>query len=273
MQASEYGDRMNLDQRLQKTLCDFFWTPEHVQIMDRDEICFCHSSDPNWFNHVARLTLPSDLSRDQAEALAAEVDHAHRFGSSRYFMAEEWIRDPLIGAMEAHGLKLTHSHRACGLDVASHPFSKESTFEITQVQTLDQLHIAYEIGLKAFGKNHPLPEDAADQVARANRPDCRSHRFIVEDKRTGEGVCSGGLNIYSELKLGLLWGGGTLPHARGQGAYRAMVDARVRFGAQLGLDTLALYAREETSLPVMQKLGARLGGRMHFWERPRQESS
>jgi hypothetical protein len=264
---------MDLDQRLQKTICDFFWIPEHVQVVDREEICFCHSMDPNWFNHVARLGLPRDLSRDRAEALAVEVDHAHRFGSSRYFMAEEWIREPLIEAIEARGLRLTHSHRSCGLDVASHPHAAESDFEVVRVQTLEQLYTAFEIGLKAFEKSHPLPvEEARQQVEQANHPGCRSHRFIVIEKSTGEAVCSGGLNIYQELKMGLLWGGGTVPHARGRGAYRASVDARIRFGGQQGLDTLALYAREGTSLPVMQTLGANQGGRMLFWERPRAES-
>ena len=261
---------MDLNHRLQATLTDYFWIPDHVHIVERPEVSFCYSNDPNWFNHVSRLTLPIDLSCHQAQALAAEVDQAHRRGTSRYFMAEEWIRESMIEAIEALGLQRGHTHRACGLRVDRYTPGPSTGLRVVRVQTLSQLMQAHAVAMRAFDKSVIMPpSDAQEWLALSNRPASRSHRFLVSDLKTGEPLATGGVNIYRDLKLGLMWGGGTVPEARGRGAYRCTVNARIELARTLGLDSLALYARENTSLPIMKKLGAEVEGRMTYWERAR----
>ena len=104
-------------------------------------------------------------------------------------------------------------------------------------------------------------------ISQLSRDGARIHRFLVRERSSGAAVAQGGLNIYPELKTGLMWGGGTLPEARGRGAYRATLNARIELARRSGVETLALYAREGESLPIMKALGARLGNRMHFWSR------
>jgi hypothetical protein len=263
---------MSLDSLLQQVTCDFFWIPSHARIVDRTELCHAFSDKPGWDNHVARLTLPQDLDIEQADHIAAEVESCHRHGHSRYFIFDEWMRAPMMDAIENRGLTHSHSHRAAGLNVAEHQAHPTGDFIVEPVQTLPQLLEADALASRVFGSQHLMDEDEARQlIAQRNRGDYRIHRFIAQDRRTGESVAHGGLNIYPELKMGLMWGGGTIPEARGRGAYRATVDARIAFARVLGLDTLALYAREGESLPIMQALGADLGNRMHFWDRPPSE--
>jgi GNAT superfamily N-acetyltransferase len=72
------------------------------------------------------------------------------------------------------------------------------------------------------------------------------------------------MNVHAGL--GFLWGGGTLPEARGRGAYRAVLAARMRRARELGLGWVGLQARADTSWPVVRRLGFQSDGSMVSWE-------
>ena len=178
---------MNLDSVLQQVTCDFFWVPSHARVVNRTELCHVFSDKPGWCNHVARLTLPQDLNADQAHQIASEVEKSHRHGDSRYFIFDEWMRPTMMDAIEAHGLRHSHSHRAAGLSVAEYQARPAGDFRVEPVQTLPQLLKAHALSNRIFGSAHIMDEDEARLlIAQRNRGDYRIHRFIAQDRHTGE---------------------------------------------------------------------------------------
>ena len=63
----------------------------------------------------------------------------------------------------------------------------------------------------------------------------------------------------------MLWGGSTLPHARGRGCYRSMVARRVRDAKKMGARFVGLYAVSKTSGPIVDALGFEKVGQAWFW--------
>ena len=102
------------------------------------------------------------------------------------------------------------------------------------------------------------------ELGQCIRADARVQRFVAYDG--DEPVSSGGVNIYPELGFGLLWAGGTVPAARGRGAYSAILAARIACAAARGLRFIGLYARVGTSSPVVAAQGFDSVGRMTYWE-------
>ena len=74
-----------------------------------------------------------------------------------------------------------------------------------------------------------------------------------------------GINIYPDLRFGFLWGGGTVPEARGRGAYSAVVARRMDHAKQIGLDLAGVYARIDTSSPIVARQGLERFGSMTYW--------
>jgi GNAT superfamily N-acetyltransferase len=52
-----------------------------------------------------------------------------------------------------------------------------------------------------------------------------------------------------------LWGGGVVPEARGRGAYRAVLDARLRYAVDHGATLALVKGRVETSGPILRRAG------------------
>jgi GNAT superfamily N-acetyltransferase len=67
-------------------------------------------------------------------------------------------------------------------------------------------------------------------------------------------VCAGWVRFPRGTDFATLWGGGTLPHWRGRGIYRALVAHRARLAAQRGLRYLQVDASDE-SRPILERLG------------------
>ena len=105
-------------------------------------------------------------------------------------------------------------------------------------------------------------------LARCTEPGARVHRCVAYDEITGQPLASGGMSLFPELGFGLLWAGGTVPEARGRGAYSAVVAARVACARELGFSMEGLYARVGSSAPIVAHQGFSRSGRMVCWERP-----
>jgi GNAT superfamily N-acetyltransferase len=67
--------------------------------------------------------------------------------------------------------------------------------------------------------------------------------------------------------VAILGGGGTLPEARGAGAYRTLLARRLADARRDGMAAAAIQAYEDTSAPILLRLGFRELGRLvlHAW--------
>lgn len=120
------------------------------------------------------------------------------------------------------------------------------------METLDERICALEIDHVAFSYSaeaaeRRLAEAAAIHDRRSARPG-GDWLAYVEGRAVSYGSATAGpRGLY-------LAGGGTLPEARGLGAYRALVRARWDYAVALGTPALVVHA-QETSRPILERLG------------------
>jgi ribosomal protein S18 acetylase RimI-like enzyme len=71
----------------------------------------------------------------------------------------------------------------------------------------------------------------------------------------GKPVSYGRLEFSPGSPFASLWGGATLPEARGRGCYTALVASRLQEAQQRGCDYLTVDADPNTSMPILHRLG------------------
>ena len=118
-----------------------------------------------------------------------------------------------------------------------------------RVESVDELVLASRIQHEAFGGDaDEVTYDQAEADFAREGVDGSTFLAFVD----GEPVAAA-YAAYTPLGL-LLFGGGTLPRARGRGAYRALVAARAREAAARGTPALVTHAGK-MSRPILEKLG------------------
>lgn len=118
-----------------------------------------------------------------------------------------------------------------------------------RVASVEELVVARRIQDEAFGGNAEEVgfQQAVADFATEGRLGSTFLAFV-----DGEPVAAGYAS-YTPLGL-LLFGGATLPSARGRGAYRALVAARAREAADRGTPVLVTHAGQ-MSRPILERLG------------------
>ncbi len=117
------------------------------------------------------------------------------------------------------------------------------------VASVEELVSARRIQHEAFGGNADEVEfEQADEDFATEGSTGSTFLAFVEGRPVAAGYAS-----YTPLGL-LLFGGATLPAARGRGAYRALVAARAREAAALGTPVLVTHAGQ-MSRPILERLG------------------
>jgi hypothetical protein len=82
----------------------------------------------------------------------------------------------------------------------------------------------------------------------------------------GAAVGSGGVTMQDGVAR--LWGGGVREAARGQGVYRAILGARLHYGAAHGATMALVKGRIETSGPILRKAGFTAHGQEVIYRLP-----
>lgn len=65
----------------------------------------------------------------------------------------------------------------------------------------------------------------------------------------------------------MIWAGCVVPEARGHGIYTSLLAARVEVARALGFSALGLYAKVDTSAPIVAAQGFERFGLMTHFER------
>lgn len=143
---------------------------------------------------------------------------------------------------ENEGLLLTHEPPAATPEV-----------EARQLASFTEYLAAQRVRNEAFAlppEQRRAPEHHARDWANWRGS---GHGAIYGAWLGGELVAIG--NAFFSPRGALMSGGATLPHARGRGAYRALVRARWDDAAARGTPALAVQARKDTSAPILRWLG------------------
>ena len=247
---------------IEQSQWDFFWIPDDACVVDRPELLYVYCPrDASVLNCVTRTRLdPSSLP----EAVR-EVQEAHRGVSSRWFVRDLPGGHALESALKQAGYSASYQHDAYALELKGVPSLATSSIEVRHVHDIDGLRDWYAVADEVFGASCEHPEHELRTFLEAcTGPRSRVHRFVAY---VGDvPVSCGGMTSFADLRFGLLWAGGTVPSWRGKGAYRAVLAARSAHAIRLGLCRVGLYARLDSSAPIVARLGFQRHGSMVYWD-------
>lgn len=257
---------LSVDEVLERSQWDFFWLPEDSRVVDRPELLYAVCPRNVLGLNVVTRTRPA--SEAHTTGLVAEVVEAHHQVRSRWMVTPACRNPALEQALTHAGYALQDEHVACALEVSAFVPRPHQGVTAHPVDSLDRLRDWLRVSHLAF--NRSLPQDIGylvRELERCTGPGARVHRFVAYDDVSGEPISSAGLSVFPQLQFGFLWAGGTIPTARHRGGYSAVLEARVRRAREIGLTRIGLYARLETSAPIVLRQGFQEHGRMSYWDR------
>lgn len=225
--------------------------PGEDRVIDPRFAAFLRDKEGPQFNLVQRIRVaPGDV-----EALVAEVRALFRARGRR---AITWEIGPscapadLAERLLALGMIPDDEPEVAGM-VLTRPLQSEASSVIVQrVRTLADFAVHARIYHRCFGRGEAAPTDealAADFERRRGREDHLT-RYLALCEGTPVAAADALLLDHAVV----LSGGATLPEARGQGAYRALVQARWDEAAARGTPVLVVQAGR-MSRPILERLG------------------
>ncbi|WP_311258939.1 hypothetical protein [Microbacterium sp. WCS2018Hpa-9] len=195
-----------------------------------------------------------DSDADAAAVLDHAVDRTRAWGERELrFWTNPSDRPDLEAELRRRGAEHigTVAVFACQIDDASIDFPPEATAEV--VRTLEQVREVDAINVPVW-QQQPLDEEGlrVELAEITSTLDAGTHARVLA-RLDGRAVSTGGCTIVEGFAR--LWGAATLEHARGRGAYRAVLAERLRVSASLGAKTALVKGRTATSAPILERAG------------------
>jgi ribosomal protein S18 acetylase RimI-like enzyme len=214
-------------------------------VTDRYVLWMGRGDDPGW-NVAQRFRLRAD----ELDEVRAEI-HGHLRARGRtacsWEIGSHAQPADLVDRLLALGLVDDEpTPLAVGMVLTEPPAEPPPDVEVRRVETAEEAFAADRIAAVAFGM--PAPPEAPKQF----RPDRRNVVYLayVDGEPAARASASFGEQGVT------LFGGATLPEARGRGAYRALVAARWRDAAERGTPLVVTQAGP-MSRPILTRLGFR----------------
>jgi len=167
--------------------------------------------------------------------------------------------------LQQHGYELEERDSVLVLsqDQLSTVGRSTATDAVREATTVQELAQVIQLDHLIFGD--PLLK--AEELASELRRNTGRRRQLFVPGAGGIAVAAGGFTTFA--RWALLWGGETHPDHRGRGWYHAVVAARLqRLAAAPSLEFAAVYARSDTSAPILRRLGFQLIGTSEVWRPP-----
>lgn len=241
---------MRLDpDRVMTEAASWVWFPPEARTVDTEEFLLVayppHFADPT-------VALRWNSERPADELIDQVLDAAHRLGrdSVNFFELSESTRPPdLERRLRERGAELTETLAVLALDLTAGlpDLDVPSDLEVRQIRDIDDLRAADRINVEAFGGSLADEETLALSASRLGE----DSRYLV--LRGGTPIGTGGHVMAGATAR--LWGGAIVPSARHTGAYRALLDQRLRAAADSGATMALVKGRVETSAPVLLRAG------------------
>ncbi|MHA3837861.1 GNAT family N-acetyltransferase [Terrabacter sp. AAH1] len=125
--------------------------------------------------------------------------------------------------------------------------------EVRRVTDERTVRDAISVGNDAFGGDEPTDDQVAASLLEVQKglDDGSSGRWVayVDGRPAG----SGGYTLADDVCR--LWGGGTHRSLRGRGAYRAVLEARLRAAREAGATLGLTHGVVDTSSPILRRIG------------------
>lgn len=196
------------------------------------------------------------VGAEEVEALVAEVHE--RVAPEKALV---WWIDPnarpadLYDRLLALGLREPRDRAGLlhALVCVDAPPAGPDDVEVTRVASLDDYVVANDVMREAF-RTPPERRQTREQLELEYVSE-RDHEVPVTFVARLDGEAVGvGRSVYSDRGVFII-GGSVLQHARGRGAYRALVRARWDDAVARGTPALVTEAMPDTSYPILTRLG------------------
>lgn len=214
--------------------------------IDTGRYTLCVGAGSTW-NTVQRQRFPLE----QVDEVLAEVRGELRARGRTQTQWEVGSSAPpgLVDALLERGLVPDDDPYAVALVLTREPPPVAPAFTARRVETLEELEASARVQWEAFGTPPEQVEEARRLLPERFRDSPHVRHSVWLD---GEIVCTGTATP-TEHGL-LLYGGATAAHARGRGAYRALI--RARWDDAVALGTPALITQGGSmSRPILERLG------------------
>ena len=218
-------------------------TDERI-VNERYVLWMGRGDEPGW-NVAQRFRLEPDEVEDVREEIHGHLRAKGRTGCT-WEVGTHATPDDLVDRLLALGLVDDEpTPLAIGMVLTEQPAQPPPDVEVRRAATREEHLAAARIAAVAFGG--PIPTEVPD-------PEHDPENVVYLAYVDGEPVARGSAS-FSEHAVAL-FGGSTLPEARGRGAYRALVAARWEDAVARGTPALVTQA-SPMSRPILGQLGFR----------------
>lgn len=193
--------------------------------------------------------------RSAAEVLEYAIDRTRAWGENELtFWTNASDSPDLEAELQRRGARHFDTVAVLARPIAGTSIDVPDEVTAEVVRTEEQFREVDRINVAVWEHQSALTDDALreelDEIAESLASGTGGR---VLSRVDGVAVSTGGCTIADGFVR--LWGAATLPEARGRGAYRAVLDGRLRLGAEMGATTALVKGRIATSAPILARAG------------------
>ena len=230
------------------------WIPDNATTAETDEYLLVRR--PDYFDHPLEL----DWFRPAGPvepAIAAVLDRARQFGLPElYWMVRLGSPPRVPELLAARGATVAETMDVLALDLRKEVPALPAPGRDVELRWATDPATARDgsqVGAAVFGGSVP-PEDRLEvNASRDSVSVPAGEGGMLVAYAAGLPVGTGGVTMVDGVAR--LWGGAVLESARGQGVYRAVLAARLAYGAAHGATMALVKGRVETSGPILRRAG------------------
>lgn len=196
-----------------------------------------------------------DSDEDARSVLDRAIERTRAWGERELtFWTNASDRPDLEDELRRRGARHVDTVAVLARPIAGIPIDVPHDVTSEIVRTADQVRELDRINVAVWEHQNPLSERGVRDEVDENAESLASGTGgRVLARLDGVAVSTGGCTVADGFVR--LWGAATLPEARGRGAYRAVLDGRLRLGAEMGATTALVKGRISTSAPILARAG------------------
>jgi hypothetical protein len=230
------------------------WIPDNAATEAAEEYLLVRF--PDYFEHPLEL-LRFSPAEASPEAVGTVLDRARRFGLPEL---RWWVRlDSPPGVADllvARGATVDETLDVLAVDLSRGapelaPPARQVT--LRWATDLSTLRDGTLVGVTVFGGSMPAEDRLEEEAKRDSGTVAGGAGGMIVAYSGGQPVGSGGISLADDVAR--LWGGAVRQEARRRGVYRAILAARLRYGAAHGATMALVKGRVETSAPILRQVG------------------
>jgi GNAT superfamily N-acetyltransferase len=230
------------------------WTPDNATVVEGDGYTILRLPEYSHYQLEVNAFRPAG---PLGSAVDAVIARARSFG-----LPELWwqvrLEDPARLAAE---LTSRGAQAKVTLDVLARDLSQGGpalpppTEDVTVRWATDfqSQRDASAVGISGFGGTMPPDERLAANAVRDRATTEAGEGGLLVAYLNGVPAGAGGVTVVDGVAR--LWGGAVVPAARGNGVYRALLNARIRYAATHGATMALVKGNVATSGPILRRAG------------------